>query len=317
MRPVPRIVGAVVGVEHVIAGILKILGGFFALFHIPAHFDVVLAGHRALAEALGLADDGISQRDGIILAALLLDLLHHGDGETVSVLEAAAVLVRALVGVLQSELVKEITLVHRVHFDAVHARFLAHFRGLSVGVDDVLDLLFGESAAGDVLRPSGRQFARRRADVGRVEDGLHECAHHLVFDGQRKEIAQRKGTPEPGSELHEEFGARLVDLLHIRFELFESALRLVEPLSADEVPQRRDAGDDETDIVFRAFEEEIRRVLVEVMRLHPAEQRRSAHGTQHDAVFDLHIADLPRGEQGLISFVHNRLSSLSLSSVTV
>ena len=194
---------------------------------------------------------------------------------------------------------------HRVHFHAVHTRFLAHFRGLTVGVDDVLDLFFGECAAGDVLRPSGRQLAGRCADVGRIEDGLHQRAHHLILDGQREQLAQSKRTAESGCQLHEEFRTRLVDLVHIGFEFLESALRFVKPLSADEVSQRRDAGDDEPDVILRALEEESSRVLIEVMRLHPTEQRRSPHGTEHDAVLYLHIADLPRSEQRFVDLVHN------------
>ena len=273
MRPIPRVVSAVVRIEHIVAGVLKIFGRLFALFHIPADFDVVLAGHRARTEPLGLAHHGVSERYGIILAAFGFDRLYHRHGETVPVLETAAVFVRAVIGVFQRELVEQIAFVHRVHFHAVDAGFLAHLRGLRVGVDDVLDLLFGERAAGDVLRPSGRKLARRRADVGRIEDGFHERAQEFVAYGQREKIAEREGTPEPRRELHEKFSPGLMDLFHIGFQLSECAFRLVKPLSADEVPERRDAGDDESDVVFCALEEEIRRVLVEVVRFHPAEQR--------------------------------------------
>ena len=194
---------------------------------------------------------------------------------------------------------------HRVHFDAVHARFLAHFRSLCVSVDDVLDFLFRERAAGDVLRPAGRQLARRSADIGRVEDGFHQRADELVADGQRQQVAERKRTPEACGQLHEQFRPRLMDFLHIGFELSERSFRLIKPLSAYEISERRNAGNDEPDVVFRTFEEEGRGILVEMMRFHPSEQRRSAHRTKHNAVFDFHIADFPRGEQRFKLFVHN------------
>src|SRR5699024_5469653 len=64
MRPVPGVVGAVVAVEHVVAGVLQLLDDDLALRHVAAELDKLLAGHRALEEVLRLGDNGVAQGDG-------------------------------------------------------------------------------------------------------------------------------------------------------------------------------------------------------------------------------------------------------------
>ena len=44
--------------------------------------------------------------------------------------------------------------------------------------------------------------------------------------------------------------------------------------------------------------------IFNVVRLHPAEQGRAAHGALDNAVFHFDIADLPGGEQCVVLFVH-------------
>lgn len=151
VRPVPRVVGAVVRVQHIVARILEVFCRLFALFHVAADLDIILAGHRALAEALCLADHGIAQGNGIIVPAGGFDCGDHLDGETVAVFETAAVFVGAVVGVPERELVEEIALVHGMDFDAVDACLLALQRRHSVGMDDFFDLLARQGAAGDIL----------------------------------------------------------------------------------------------------------------------------------------------------------------------
>ena len=172
VRPVPRIVGAVVAVEHVVARVLQILRGAFALLHVAADFGVFLARQRPLAEALRLGEDGIAQRDGEVLAAGLLDGLDDLHGEAVPVLKAAAVLVRAEVGVLHRELVEKVPLMHGVDLNAVHVRVFQKLRRLCKGVDHLLNLFLGERAGDAALVPAVGGGARTRGEVGDVEDGL-------------------------------------------------------------------------------------------------------------------------------------------------
>ena len=59
--------------------------------------------------------------------------------------------------------------------------------------------------------------------------------------------------------------------------------------------EQRD-GDDvyKTYIVVGLFNEEFGCFFIEMIRLHPAKQRSSAHWTKNDTVFDFHIPHLPR-----------------------
>jgi hypothetical protein len=50
--PIPGIIGAVIAVEHVVAGILEILRGLLAFGHIAADFDVIFARASRLLESL-------------------------------------------------------------------------------------------------------------------------------------------------------------------------------------------------------------------------------------------------------------------------
>ena len=54
MRPVPCVVRAVVGVEHIIACVLEHLCRNLALFHIAPDFDILFAGKCALTETFRL-----------------------------------------------------------------------------------------------------------------------------------------------------------------------------------------------------------------------------------------------------------------------
>ena len=75
------------------------------LFHITSNLDVILTGHRALTESLHFGLYGITERNGIILSALLLDSLYNLGSEAVTVLEASAVIIGSLVEELDSKLV--------------------------------------------------------------------------------------------------------------------------------------------------------------------------------------------------------------------
>ena len=308
MCPVPGVVGAVVAVEHVIARVLEVLDGLLGLGHVAAELDEVgLVRHGALAPRLGLGHDGVAQRHREVGAGLTLDLLHDLDREAEAVLERAAVFVGAVVPVGHGELVKQVALVHGVDLDAVDAGGAQLLGGLAEGVDHVLDLLDRQRAGHDVLLPAVRHLGRGGADVLHVHDGAGDLVEDVVLGQLRHPAVDGHGAAHAGGELDEQLCARLMELDHVLFELLEHLVVLVQPLTAGDAQRVADAlhaGQDQAHAVLCAVEQEVSCFLVEVVRLHPAEQGRAAHGTLHDAVFDLHIADLPGGEQCVVLFVH-------------
>ena len=71
-------------------------------------------------------------------------------------------------------------------------------------------------------------------------------------------------------------------------------LILVEPCTEHRIVDGLAAGQDEADIILCDLHDEACAVLVKMVLLHPSEKILAAHGGQYDAVFDLHIAYLPR-----------------------
>ncbi len=50
MRPIPRIVSAVIGIKHIITCILQEFNRFFRFLHISAHFGIIFVGHCTVAK---------------------------------------------------------------------------------------------------------------------------------------------------------------------------------------------------------------------------------------------------------------------------
>ena len=87
MRPVPRVVGAVVAVQHVVARVLQEPCGKLGFRHVAPDLGVAFAGKRALPQPLGPGDDAVAQRHGEILPAGGLDGLDNLRREAVAVLQ--------------------------------------------------------------------------------------------------------------------------------------------------------------------------------------------------------------------------------------
>ena len=308
MCPVPCVVSTVVAVEHIVAGIAQILDGLLGLSHIAAELlEVGLVRHRAFAPGLGLGDDGVTQGHREVGAGLTLDLLHDLDREAETVLERAAVLVGAVVPVGHGELVKQVALVDSVDLDAVDAGSAQLLGGLAEGVHHVLDLLDGQRAGHDVFLPAVRDLGSGGADVLHVDDGADDLVEEVVLGQHRHPAVDRHGAAHAGGELDEELCTGLVELDHVLLELLEHLVVLVQPLTAGDTQRIADAlhaGQDQAHAVLCAVEQEVSCFLVKVVRLHPAEQGRAAHGALDNAVFHLDIADLPGGEQCVVLFVH-------------
>jgi len=300
--PVPGVVGTVVGVEHIVARILQVLGGPLGFLHVAADLGVFLTGNRTLGKALELGFHGVAQRNGEVLAAGFLDGLDHLHRKTVAVLKASAVLVGALVEEFDGELVQQVALVHRVYLHAVHPCVAAELSGLGEGLDDLVDLLHRHLGAFNIGSPAGGLGAGTGQFVAGVNDGLDQGAGELVLVQGAHQLGDGPGAAHTCGQLDEELGAGLVDLLHKDTEIVEHLLVLPEPLAPEGVAEGGNAGDDQANVVLCALEEEFCGFPVKLAagELEPAEEGSAPHGTEDNAVFDFHIADLPRGKESII-----------------
>ncbi len=173
MRPIPGVVGAVVAVEHIIAGILQEFGRFFRFGHIAPDLGIVIfTGYGALAEALCFGDDGIAEGDGESLAAGAFNGLDDFGGKTVTVFKRTAVFVGSLIGIFHGELIEHVALMDGVHLDAVHAGLHAEPGGFGEGFDNLMDFADGKGAGIDVVRPAVRGCRGAGADVIHIENRL-------------------------------------------------------------------------------------------------------------------------------------------------
>ena len=246
--------------------------------------------------------DAEADYDGIILAAGFLDAFQDIGDEAQSVLETAAVLVRALVGVGAQELLEQIA-VRGVQFDAVHARFLAAHRGFDELADELFDLAVRKAA--DM---PARHFARLA--LGGTGRGEHQpfrdhllayAGRHLVDEfreilaelgaeiGERDHVDHDADVLPAGMvELHEK--ARSVPLYpvrHLAHGLYVIVVRhreLIERRRAVVVVDAGDLGDDEPGAALGALlvvvHEHLGRTAVGLTEPHH-------HGRHDYPVFDL------------------------------
>ena len=309
MRPIPRVVGTVISVEHIVARVLKILCRSLGLCHGSSYLNVVLARHRALAKSLHLGLYRVAQRNGIVLSTRFLDSLNYLSGEAVTVLKASAVFVGALIEEFYRELVKQVALVYGVYLNAVNARLLTKLRGLCESLDYLVYLLDSHLGAFDVVCPS-RRLRRGRCELVRgVYDRLDEHSCKFILMERRNQLCYRPGASHSCGKLNEKLCSRLMYLVHKDLKLLEHLLVLPEPLSPEGVAQRRDAGNYKSYVVIRSLKEELCSFLIEVAarKLKPTEKRGAAHRTHNYSVLYLYVADLPRGKQSIILGVHTFL----------
>ena len=308
VRPVPRVIRAVVAVEHVIARVLQEFGCDLGFRHVAAGLHIFLAGQRALAEALGLGDDGIAQRDREVRAAGGLDGLDDLGGKAVAIFKAPAVFVGTLIDVVERELVKKVPLVDRVDLHAVDAGVLQELCGLGKRVDHLLNFRLRHLAGRHLVRPAVRRRAGRGCDLVEIHERLGDGAQRLVGVELFHHLRDGKAAAEAGRQLDEQLRARLMELRHPFGQIVIHLFVLVQPLAVHRVIDRLTAGQDKTSVVFCYLENEARAVFVKMVDLHPAKQVRAAHARQNDAVFDLYLTDLPRRQQRLIHFFQSALS---------
>ena len=138
-----------------------------------------------------------------------------------------------------------------------------------------------------------------------VDKGLAHCAEGLVLQHLHHQLVDGHGAAHTGGQLDEQLGAGLMKLRQPLRQILEHLLVLVEPASAHGVADALHTRQHQTHVVLGAVQDVVGGLLIEMARLHPAEQRRAAHGGLHDTVLDLHIADLPGGKQRTVFFVHS------------
>ena len=244
MSPVPGVIGTVVAVEHIVARILEELGGNLRLLHVPAYLLVVIALLRqsALAEALGLGHHGVPQRHGEVLPAAFLDSLHDIGGKAVAVLQAPAVLVGALVGILGGKLVQGVALVDRVDLDAVHPCVHAELSSFGKGLYDLVDLLHSQRPGVYAVGPAVGGGRGAGGDEVHVKDGLSQGAQDLVVEHLHHQVIDSHSPAEACGDLDKELCPGLVELLHVVLQGLELSCVLVQPAAAHGIPDGGDAG---------------------------------------------------------------------------
>ena len=296
MCPVPSIVSTVVAVEMVVAGILQVLDSLLGLGHVAAELDVLFAGNSALEEVLRLGDDGVTQGHREVGAGVVLDALDDIGRVAISVLEGSTVLVGAVVPVLDRKLVEGVAFVHSVDLHAVDASLAQQLRGLTERSDALLDLGSGEHLGVVALQPAVRGGGSGSGEVLHVQNGFCELVDDRILQNHLHHRRDGERTAAACCQLNEQLAAGLVEVLHVLCKFLIHSLVLVEPSVAENVTHPLHAGDNQTDIILCFLQEVVSRLLVKMVRLHPAEQGRAAHGAVGNAVFQFHIANFPRGK---------------------
>ena len=195
----------------------------------------------------------------------------------------------------------------RMDLNTVNAGLSQFFGCLAESLYHLADLGYGERTGGDTLRPAVRRLGSGGADILYIHNGACQLIKHVAFGKRGHPAVYRHGAAHTGSQLDKQLCACLMELYHVLLELFEHLVVLIQPLSAGDAQRVTDAlhtGQDQTNAVLRPVKQEVCRLLIEVVRLHPAEQGGTAHGTLDDAVFYFHIPDLPWSKQSIIFFVH-------------
>ena len=195
-------------------------------------------------------------------------------------MERAAVHVGAVVPVFHGELVKQIALMDRVNLNAVHAGLSQALGGFTKGLDHLTDFADGQGAGGNVLSPAVGRFGSGGAAVLNVNNGACQLIEQVIFGQRGHPAVDGHGTAHAGGKLDKKLGSGLVELHHVLLELFEHLVVLIQPLSARDAQLVADAlhtGQDKTNAVLRSVEQEVRGLLIEMVRLQPAEQGCAAH----------------------------------------
>ena len=298
MCPVPAIISTVVGIEHIVARILQILGCTLGFLHVTPQLLGILTGNDTLLEAFQLGFHAVAQRNRKIVAAGVLDSVNNFRSKAVAVFKAAAVLVGTLVEKFNGELIQQISFVNGMDFHAVNTRVFAELCGLGKGLDNLMDLFLGHLGADDVRCPAGRLRAGGCQLMAGVQNGLQDGSGELILVQRSNQFGNCPAAAHAGSQLDEELGTGLMDLVHEFLQLVEHLGILPQPLAPEGIPQRGNTGDDQANIILSPFLKQLCSFLVKLTagKLKPTEEGSATHGAHDNTVLDLHIADFPGGK---------------------
>ena len=184
----------------------------------------------------------------------------------------------------------------RVDLHAVYPGIHAQLGCFGKCLHHLMNLRHRQGPGDTAVIPAVGGCAGAGGEVVHIQDGLHNrCKRlivqrldHDVVDGQRASKARR--------QLNEQFAAGPMELLHKRLQLLKLSRSLIQPFSQKDVANGCNTGQNQAHVVLCTLQKETRRLLIEVVRLHPSKNRRAAHRGHNNAVFNLHIADFPRGK---------------------
>ena len=158
-----------------------------------------------------------------------------------------------------------------VNFNAVNACFFAHFCRLTERIDKLFDFVNGHCTRRNFVAPTVRIRTCAHSELVDVDKRLCDRTQQFVGVQILHQARDCKRTTEARRELHEHFRTRFVDFIHKWFEMSERTLALVEPIATDDVSYRRNARQNETDVVLCSVKQEICGFFVEMMGFHPSE----------------------------------------------
>ena len=155
MSPVPGIVGSIIGIEHIVTGILKIFGCLFGFFHISSDFYIVFSRHRTFTESLHLRFYRITKRYRIVFSTCFLDCFYNFYCKTITIFKASAIFVSTFVKEFNRKLIEQISFMHRMYFHPINACIFTKFCSFCECFNDFMNLFFCHFRTFNIMSPTG------------------------------------------------------------------------------------------------------------------------------------------------------------------
>ena len=318
MRPVPRVVGAVIAVEHIVSGFLEDADRFFGFLQRSADLLELLARHCAFIEAAGHRTDRIPDRNGEIVPAHLLYLLHDLACETQPVFKAPAVFVLTVIGIRHRELIEKIALVNGMDLHSVGSGLFAQLCGAAEGIDEFRYHFTGEMIHLYARIPDVGLVRIRRGPPPFGGEKRRSCRFQETFFHKRtKDRRQQHRSARAYADLEEDLCSAVMDLADDRLNGFKHFRMLVDPLLADDADKRDQTRDEQADIIVLPVAVEFSDIFDEAALCFPLDHVRSFHREHDYAVLDLNVSDLPRAEQRFVFRIHRSPCDLELLDYSI
>ena len=184
----------------------------------------------------------------------------------------------------------------RVDLNAVNTGLPQLLRGGAEVPDHLLDLLHGEGAGIQIVRPAVGRGGGGGAAVLHVHNGACQLVQQIISAQSCHPGGNGHGAAKAACQLNEQLSAGLVIFVHIGLQQTVHASVLIQPLSAHSVADGLHAGKNQAHAVLCSFKQKVRSLSVKVGGLQPAEQGCAAHGTLNNAVGNFYTSDLERSK---------------------